>query len=101
MPSVDLRFHPLATAELEAAFDWYLAKSDGAATQFAAEITRAIELVSSNPKMYAESSEGIRRCVVHRFPFLMIYRVKDNQIQVLAFAHGRRRPGYWKNRLKH
>ncbi|MFZ0706418.1 MAG: type II toxin-antitoxin system RelE/ParE family toxin [Candidatus Korobacteraceae bacterium] len=101
MPGIDLTFHPLATAELEAAFDWYLEKSERAATHFMAEIARAIESISKNPKMYAESSEGIRRCVVHRFPFLVVYRAKNKQIQVLAFAHGRRRPGYWIDRLKH
>lgn len=101
MPGIDLRFHPLATAELEAAFDWYLERSERAATHFVTEITRALESISKNPKMYAENSDDIRRCVVRHFPFLVVYRLKNNRIQVLAFAHGRRRPGYWIDRLKH
>jgi hypothetical protein len=32
-------------------------------------------------------------------PFSFVYRVEANRIVIVAVAHGRRRPGYWKSRL--
>jgi hypothetical protein len=40
-----------------------------------------------------------RRFLLHRFPYLLIYREReDGVIQILAVAHTSRRPGYWKER---
>jgi len=35
-----------------------------------------------------------------RFPYLIVFREMDSEIQIIAVAHGRRRQGYWKRRLK-
>jgi hypothetical protein len=35
---------------------------------------------------------------MRRFPYLVVYREVSTGLQVIAVAHGRRRPGYWKNR---
>jgi hypothetical protein len=37
---------------------------------------------------------------MHRFPFAVVYRELPSVIQVLAVAHGHRRPGYWKTRIE-
>lgn len=41
---------------------------------------------------------GVRRYVLRRFPFLIVYRVLESQVEVIAVTHARRRPGYWKSR---
>jgi toxin ParE1/3/4 len=41
---------------------------------------------------------GTRKYLLRRFPYAVIYRVTDEAIEVVAVAHGRRRPGYWKTR---
>jgi plasmid stabilization system protein ParE len=58
----------------------------------------ALATLSENPLMWPSYIGGTRRCVLRRFPFSIIYRVKESNIVIIAFAHGRRRPGYWLNR---
>jgi len=42
----------------------------------------------------------IRRCLVKKFPFSVIYSVQGDVVYVIAIAHGSREPGYWKHRLE-
>lgn len=46
------------------------------------------------------SIEGdIRRSLVRRFPFGVLYAFENEDIFVLAVMHLHREPNYWKNRL--
>lgn len=93
-------FHPQAAAECEAAFDWYFERSELAASKFAMELENALEIISEAPGRWPIYLSGSRKFVLQRFPFLVIYRELDPAIEILAVAHGRRRPGYWKKRLR-
>jgi plasmid stabilization system protein ParE len=94
-----LDIHPAALAELKSAVKWYLERSEPAALEFVAEVDRAIGLVFESPKRWPAGEPGTRRFVLQRFPFAVVYREKESGVQILAFAHGHRRPGYWKERL--
>jgi toxin ParE1/3/4 len=48
----------------------------------------------------AADREGNRRRVLHRFPYSVIYEAQGSTVTVLAVAHHRRRPGYWKATAK-
>ena len=65
---------------------------------FLAELDRAVLQVSSTPERFSEHLLGTRRFLFRRFPYLLVYRVLAEQVQVIAVAHGRRRPGYWEHR---
>jgi len=91
-------FHPEAAEEAEAALTWYRQRSPKAAAGFLAEIEDAIEAIAANPERWPAFGYRTRRCLLRRFPFLIVYRELPEAIQVLAVAHGRRRPGYWKQR---
>jgi len=54
--------------------------------------------VDSFPDAWAFVSANTRRCLVNRFPFGLIYRIKSGTIQIIAVADLRRRPGYWQDR---
>jgi plasmid stabilization system protein ParE len=99
MAAKPVRFHEDADAEYENAFDWYLARSPHAAAEFAAELSRAVELIAQAPRRWAPGLGGTRRFLLRRFPFALVYRELPLVIQVLAVAHSHRRPGYWKTRL--
>jgi toxin ParE1/3/4 len=88
-----------AAVEYEAAFDWYFERSREAAQKFADEINRAIESITKSPRRWPGDLQGTRRFYLRHFPFTVIYRELPSIIQLLAVAHGHRRPGYWKNRL--
>jgi len=100
MAAKSVEIHPAALAELKSALTWYLERSEAAALKFAAELDRAIDLVIDSPGRWPSGEHSTRKFVLQRFPFAIIYREKQTVIQILAIAHGHRRPGYWKERLQ-
>ena len=42
----------------------------------------------------------LRRRLVRRFPFGILYRIEPEEIVIVAVAHLRRKPGYWRERIK-
>jgi len=100
MPTDAAEFHQEATAEYDAAFDWYLERSPDAALGFDAEVDRALAQIIAAPKRWASGAHSTRRFLLRQFPFTLIYRERvTGNIQILAVAHTSRRPGYWKERL--
>ena len=99
MAAKPVYFHEHADAEYEQALDWYLARSPHAASGFADELSRAVEMIAGSPQRWTAGLHGTRRFLLRRFPFALIYRELPSVIQVLAVAHCHRRPGYWKTRL--
>jgi toxin ParE1/3/4 len=99
MASKQVQFHEDASAEYEAAFDWYYARSEMAASKFAEELSRAIVTIAQAPQRWPGTFGGARKFLLQIFPFAVVYRELPSIIQILAIAHGRRQPGYWKKRL--
>ncbi len=62
------------------------------------ELDHAVGSIAESPSRWSQRGEGIRCYVMQRFPFLVVYREFGEKVQVIAVAHGRRRPGYWKVR---
>lgn len=99
MAGKQIQIHPDALTELKSALEWYLERSERAAREFVAEVDQAVSLVAGSPRRWPGGELNTRKFVLRRFPFAILYREKDSGVQVLAFAHGHRRPGYWKDRL--
>jgi plasmid stabilization system protein ParE len=91
-------FHAEAAAELDGAFVWYAARSTKIAEQFLIELDRALTLILESPRNWQQVLGSWRRYPLRRFPFLIYFRETDSGIEVVALAHGRRRPGYWQDR---
>jgi len=66
---------------------------------FLDELERAIEKVAENPRRYSVYEFGTRRLLMRRFPFLVVFRETDAGVEIIAVAHGRRGPGYWRQRI--
>ncbi|MGB5440544.1 MAG: type II toxin-antitoxin system RelE/ParE family toxin [Gammaproteobacteria bacterium] len=98
MPKKNIRFSPEALAEAEAAQQWYVERSLPAGKAFLEELTHAVERVSESPEQWPRYIGGTHRYVFHRFPFSLVYRQMGNEIVIVAVAHGKRKPGYWKAR---
>jgi toxin ParE1/3/4 len=99
MGSKAVEFHEAASLEFEAAFAWYFERSERAALRFAREVERAVTSISEAPERFSAGVRGTRRFRLKRFPFALVYRELPSTIEVIAVAHGRRRPGYWKTRV--
>lgn len=98
MSELRVFFHPEAVEEAEAAVRWYAERSATAAGRFVQELSQAIEVIVEAPERWPAFEGGARRLPLRRFPFLVVYRVSAQIIEVVAVAHGRRRPGYWRRR---
>jgi plasmid stabilization system protein ParE len=94
-----LLIHPAATAEAEKATRWYRERSARSAAQFVEEVNHALDRILAAPQRWPAGPSGTRKFLLHRFPYAVIYRELLSAIQVLAVAHGHRRPGYWKTRI--
>jgi toxin ParE1/3/4 len=99
MAAKSLLIHPAALQEAKSAVQWYLAKNETAAIKFAAELDKALELIAESPTRWPRGEQETRRFVLKRFPFAIMYREKEKTIEVIAIAHGHRRPSYWQGRL--
>ncbi len=74
-------------------------RSEAAAARFVLEWDRAMGRVISTPETGARSLHGTRLHRIRRFPYVVIFREIGTTLQVVAIAHAKRRPGYWKRRL--
>jgi toxin ParE1/3/4 len=94
-----VRIHPAALEEAEAAVAWYSKRSRTAADAFLDELDRTIRQISQHPEQYEAREFNTRRAILRRFPYLIVFREGSEGIEVIAVAHGRRRPGYWRDRM--
>ena len=94
----DINLHPAAVAEARAAWQWYADRSTQAAAAFVDELDHAMAQIAEAPTRWPRYVGLTRRYLLHRFPFLVVYRERDGEIEVVAIAHGHRRPGYWQAR---
>lgn len=101
---LEWRAHAEAQEELRAAAHWYEGRLEGLGEVFVDAVEQAVESVL-DPTFSWGYYRGARRSPqiysrrVAGFPFLVIYVRVEAVVHVLAYAHERRRPGYWMNRL--
>jgi plasmid stabilization system protein ParE len=99
MAKLPIEYHPEARLEADDAFDWYLERSVRAAERFYLELEKAHTAIQDLPESWAKYLYGTRRYILNRYPYVVVYRVANQRIEVIAVAHGRREPGYWRHRL--
>jgi plasmid stabilization system protein ParE len=98
MPHFAVEVHPLAADEAEGAERWYRERNETAAVRFRRELEQAVDLISERPEAGPRYVANTRRILLRRFPFFVVYRVLGDHVQIVAVAHARRRPGYWRER---
>ncbi len=99
MATVEL--HPEAIAEAAQARKWYAERSERAADGFIQELDQAIDRISEAPERWPNYLHGTRRYLMRRYPYFVVYRGPGEKVEVVAIAHGRRKPGYWRRRKVH
>lgn len=96
---MNLNIAPAALSELQDAVHFYTRHGGlDLAEAFLTEFERVTTLVQSNPLLGAVYQRKWHRYFLNKFPFSVIYQINTDEIIVLAVAHTRRRPGYWKKR---
>lgn len=89
---------PGAVTDAREAYAWYLERSENAAQAFMAELQSALDQVAAAPQRWPGWLHDTHRALLRRFPFFVVYRIQDTAIWVVAVAHARRRPDYWRTR---
>ncbi len=93
-----LLVRPFARAEIEAAFDWYRARSPVVASQFLDEVDAALTRIEAMPESQAIIRGRLRRVLLARFPWAVYYKVYPSSISVVGVIHGHRHPDTWLRR---
>jgi plasmid stabilization system protein ParE len=92
------QFHPEALAEYDAAAAYYAACQPGLEIRFIDAVQAAIRRACEAPERSRKFDGDIRRCLVHVFPYAVLYSIEKGFIYIVAVTHCHREPGYWKER---
>jgi len=93
------RFHPEAEVELNLSIDYYESIEPGLGYDFAIEVYDTIQRVWEFPKAWTILDGEVRRSLVKRFPYGVLYSEDAGDILILAVMNLHRAPDYWKHRV--
>lgn len=93
-----IRLLPEAEEELQAAARFYEALRLGLGLALLQEVRRARERIAERPRASRIERGDIRVRSILRFPYRLYYRVRADEIVIIAVGHRRRRPGFWRSR---
>lgn len=97
MKSVEL--HPDAAAELVAAARFYETQAANLGFDFVSAVEHAAQRIVEYPNSGARFGRRLRRVLVPRFPYGLVYRIEPERVYIVSVMHLHRRPGYWRSRL--
>ena len=93
-----LRLHKDAKVEINEAADYYDLKSPGLGGVLLDDIEEGFARIREYPDAAVEVATGVRKLVLAKFPFTIVYSPRPDAIRILAIAHQRKRPYYWRSR---
>lgn len=97
---IDSRFHPAAEREFDEAIAWLEQRRPGSGVTFRQLVEQAVSLLCHNPQIGAVvESTPYRHWVINEYSYTLFYEDRGDEIEIIAVAHQRRRPGYWMNRV--
>jgi hypothetical protein len=88
-------FHRLAEHELNEAAQYYDLEEPGLGSSFLEEVDRCLQSIEAYPEAGAVLHGSVRRRLLRRFPYALVYKIKPNGIRILAVMNLKRRPMYW------
>ena len=94
-----LRIHELARREANLATVWYAERNPSAARRFRDELIGGFSNAAAFPLRHPSYSHGTRRILLKKFPYFIVFFDWQDEIYVVAVAHAKRKPGYWRIRI--
>lgn len=90
-----LEFHPSTVNDVNDAATYYERQRPGLGAEYLHEVDAALRRLEAEPFLFPPVDSHLRRCVVHRFPYTIVFRVLDRDvIRVLLIRHHRRDPRF-------
>ncbi len=94
-----VRFLTPAEIEMFEASVYYENQVSTLGDDFLNVIEEAVDDLAAHPQAWPEIEKGVRRQLVRRFPYSLIYAIHENEIVILAVMHHKQKPNYWIDRL--
>jgi toxin ParE2 len=94
-----IRFLDAARIELDEAIQYYNYEAHGLGNDLLAEALKALDRIAKFPEAWHACSKRTRRCQMRRFPYGIIYQIRNDEILVVAIANLHRKPDYWEDRI--
>ena len=88
-------FSKYARQELDDATQYYEIEYQGLGKRFRDEVRKAAKRISEYPEAWSVERGEIRKCILHKFPYKLLYSVETSHVFIIAVAHQHRRPDYW------
>ena len=85
-----------AEADISDAYHWYEEKVSGLGSEFILAVDRTLDFIQGNPEGYPIIYQGVRRALLHRFPYGIFFIWDREMISVLAVMHTARNPAKWR-----
>jgi toxin ParE1/3/4 len=92
-------FHPEALLEFEEAVQFYKDRGRTLGQRFAREIRTTITKIVATPDRWRVVEQDVRLCRARVFPYAVLYTIEADYVLIVAIAHGKRRPRYWRHRI--
>ena len=92
-----LYFSEAASRELDETFVYFEQQQTDLGYRFVAEVDEALARIRNQPLAWHPLGKDLRRCHLRHFRYGVIYRICNEQVEILAIAHDSRRPGYWRH----
>ncbi|MDX2158595.1 MAG: type II toxin-antitoxin system RelE/ParE family toxin [Hyphomicrobiaceae bacterium] len=89
-----------AARDIEVAREWYEGEREGLGSAFLDEVEAALERIGERPGGYAIAHGDARRALVRRFPYTIYFRIRGDQVRILAVIHQARDPRVWQRRVR-
>lgn len=96
---MELIFARLAQTEINEARCYYERQQRGLGNEFLREASLSAKRIREQPLAWQVEIEPVRRFLFNRFPYKMLYAIREGRIVVLAVAHQHRDPEYWIDRI--
>ena len=96
---IPVKYHEAAEDELLNEIGYLELRANGLGRRFFTEVQTAENLLAQFPESAPEILPGIRKRVLRKFPYSLIYTIEADELLILAVAHHSRRPGYWVGRV--
>ena len=93
-----IEFHPEARDEFLAAVTYFEERRPGLGATFLTRIEATVQRAADAPATGTPMGNELRRLFVRRFPYYVLYASDAERLRIIAVAHFRRRPGYWRHR---
>ncbi|MCK7520248.1 MAG: type II toxin-antitoxin system RelE/ParE family toxin [Ignavibacteriales bacterium] len=88
-------FSKFAKNELDDAVTFYETELAGLGRLFKEEIKSSVSRIKEHPEAWSIEKGDVRKALLHRFPYKILYSIEKDHIVILAIAHQHRKPNYW------